>query len=82
MRALVTPVQRTSLPDAAEVEPLTSREKEVLRLAARGHTNRQIAGLLNISVRTVETHRANLMEKLNLHNRIDLAHYAEEHGLL
>ncbi len=58
------------------------REKEILSLIARGYTNRQIAAMLHISTRTVETHRANLMEKLNLHSRIELARYAEEHGLI
>jgi two-component system response regulator NreC len=61
---------------------LTAREQEVLVLLARGHTNRGIADALQISVRTVESHRANLMDKLGLHSRVDLVNYAEEHGLL
>jgi two-component system response regulator NreC len=74
----------TVLPAASEVavETLTPREIEVLRLIARGHTNRQIAGLLTLSVRTVESHRANLMDKLNLHSRVELVRYAAQHGLL
>ena len=63
-------------------ESLTPRETEVLRLLARGYTNRQIADALNVSVRTVEGHRANLMSKLELHSRVELTSYAEEHGLL
>jgi DNA-binding NarL/FixJ family response regulator len=63
------------------VERLTPREMEVLRLIAQGHTNRQIAELLTISVRTVETHRANLMGKLQLESRVELVRYAAEHGL-
>ena len=63
-------------------EPLTPREAEVLRLLAKGHTNRQIADALNVSVRTVEGHRSNLMSKLELHSRVELTSYAEEHGLL
>jgi DNA-binding NarL/FixJ family response regulator len=63
------------------VERLTPREMEVLRLVAQGHTNRQIADLLTISVRTVETHRANLMGKLHLESRVELVRYAAEHGL-
>jgi len=63
-------------------EALTSREVEVLRLIARGHTGSQIAEMLMISVRTVETHRANLMDKLDLHSRAELVHYAVQHGLL
>jgi len=63
-------------------ESLTPREIDVLRLLAKGHTNRQIADALNLSVRTVEGHRANLMSKLELHSRVELTSYAEEHGLL
>jgi two-component system, NarL family, response regulator NreC len=61
---------------------LTPREVEVLRLLARGNTNRQIAALLGLSVRTVESHRANLMGKLELASRVELVDYAEEHGLV
>jgi DNA-binding NarL/FixJ family response regulator len=61
---------------------LTRRETEVLRLLARGNTNRQIAGLLGLSPRTVESHRANLMGKLGLESRVELVDYAEEHDLL
>jgi DNA-binding NarL/FixJ family response regulator len=62
-------------------EPLTTREVEVLRLVARGYTNRQIAETLSLSVRTVETHRANITGKLGLRSRVDLANYVETHGL-
>jgi two-component system response regulator NreC len=61
---------------------LTRRETEVLRLLARGNTNRQIAGILGLSPRTVESHRANLMGKLGLESRVELVDYAEEHDLL
>lgn len=61
---------------------LTEREREILRLIAGGHTNTQIAQQLVISVRTVETHRANLMEKLGLQNRAELVKYALRKGLL
>ena len=64
------------------VEPLTHREIDVLRLLVRGNTNRQIAELLALSIRTVESHRANLMGKLGLSSRVELVTYAEEHGLL
>lgn len=59
-----------------EMEELTSREREVLQLIAEGHTNREIAGILCISIKTVQTHRANLMQKLDLHDRADLIKYA------
>lgn len=64
------------------VEPLTPREQEVLELIARGYTNRQAAEELGISVRTVETHRANLMGKLGLRGRAELVRYAMDHGML
>src|SRR5512136_616552 len=63
-------------------EPLTPREIDVLRLLAKGYTNRQIADTLKVSVRTVEGHRANLMNKLELHSRVELTSFAEAHGLL
>jgi len=63
-------------------DTLTSREIEVLRLLARGYTNRQIAEQLGISPRTAEGHRANLSAKLGLHSRVELVEYAEKHGLL
>lgn len=66
----------------APVNPLTPRELDVLRLLAKGNTNRQIAALLDLSVRTVENHRANLMGKLGLVSRVELVNYAEENGLL
>ncbi len=66
----------------APVEPLTPRELDVLRLLARGNTNRQTADVLGLSVRTVENHRANLMGKLGISSRVELVGYAEEHKLL
>lgn len=61
---------------------LSEREVEVLRLVALGHTNAEIAGELYVSVRTVETHRAHVQQKLGIKARADLVHYAREHGLL
>jgi two-component system response regulator NreC len=66
----------------ANADPLSHREREVLRLLALGHTNQEIAQLLFISVRTAETHRAHIMQKLHLTTRADLVHHALEHGLL
>jgi DNA-binding NarL/FixJ family response regulator len=66
----------------AASEPLTPREIEVLRLIAQGYTNNRAAEILNISVRTVEYHRSNLTDKLNLHSRVDLMKYAEQKGLI
>jgi two-component system, NarL family, response regulator NreC len=61
---------------------LTRRELDVLRLLAKGNTNRQTAELLGLSMRTVENHRANLMGKLGVVSRVDLVNYAEEHKLI
>jgi len=67
---------------AAEADPLSEREREVLRLLALGHTNQEIARMLFISVRTAETHRAHIMQKLRLSSRAELVRYALSHGLL
>ena len=66
----------------AEEDPLSEREREVLRLLALGHTNQEIAKMLYISVRTAETHRAHIMQKLSLRSRADLVRYALANGLL
>ncbi len=81
-RALIPQVagQGLSRPDYAEV--LTPREIEVLQLIAEGNTNMQIAEVLTLSVRTVESHRANIMDKLHLNNRAELVRYARDRGLL
>jgi two-component system, NarL family, response regulator NreC len=62
--------------------PLSAREEEVLRLLALGHTNQEIAGLLFISVRTAETHRAHIMQKLGLASRAELVRHAIAQRLL
>ncbi len=66
----------------AEEDPLSEREREVLRLLALGHTNQEIAEQLYISVRTAETHRAHIMRKLGLSSRAELVRHALEHGLI
>lgn len=66
----------------AEADPLSDREREVLRLLALGHTNQEIAKTLFISVRTAETHRAHIMQKLRLTTRAELVRYALSQGLL
>jgi DNA-binding NarL/FixJ family response regulator len=66
----------------AEEDPLSEREREVLRLLALGHTNQEIARLLFISVRTAETHRAHIMQKLRLQTRAELVRFALDEGLL
>jgi two-component system, NarL family, response regulator NreC len=66
----------------ADEDPLSEREREVLRLLALGHTNQEIAEQLYISVRTAETHRAHIMQKLRLSSRAELVRFALDQGLL
>jgi DNA-binding CsgD family transcriptional regulator len=61
---------------------LTDRERDVLKLVAEGHTTQEIATRLDISPKTVEGHKTNLMAKLSIHNRIDLVKYAVRKGIL
>jgi DNA-binding NarL/FixJ family response regulator len=65
------------LPD----DPLTARESEIVKLIAEGHTSREIADLLVISDKTVERHRANILDKLGMRDRVDLTRYAIRRGL-
>lgn len=83
MRALLDPPVPAPAPKNERCgTPLTPREVEVLKLIARGYTNRQIGESLKLSVRTVESHRGNLMGKLGLQTRLELVRYATEHKLL
>ena len=68
--------------DESNVEQLTPRQREVLALTAQGFSMKEVALMLNISVKTVETHRSNLMERLDLHNVPRLVHYAIKAGLI
>jgi two-component system response regulator NreC len=61
---------------------LTDREKEVLQLLAEGRSNKEVAALLNLGLSTVETHRGNLMQKLNLHNTAEIVLYAVRKGII
>jgi len=65
-----------------EPERLTPREREVLQLVAEGRTNKEIAGLLSISIKTVETHRGAILRKLDLHDTASLVRYAIRRGLI
>ena len=66
----------------AASRPLTSREREIVQLVAEGNSNKKIAKLLDISVKTVETHRAAAMHKLNIHSTADLVRYAVRNKLV
>lgn len=68
-------------PEESPLAHLTKRERDVLRLVAEGQSSRGIAEVLEISTRTVETHRTNLMQKLDLHNTAELTRYAIQWGL-
>jgi DNA-binding NarL/FixJ family response regulator len=63
-------------------EPLSAREQEVVKLIAEGYSSRQIADALVISEKTVERHRANILEKLSMHDRVELTRYAIRRGLV
>ena len=65
-----------------DLDRLTPREREVLRLVAEGHTNREIAALLGVSPKTVDTHRTNVMHKLDLHDAPGLTRFALRRGLI
>jgi DNA-binding NarL/FixJ family response regulator len=67
---------------SARRETLTRREEEILRLVAQGYVNKEIAAQLDISVKTVETHKSNFMEKLGLHSRAEVVRYAMSRGWL
>jgi two-component system response regulator NreC len=82
VRELFDETASTQRSKPESIESLTPRETEVLTYIVQGYTNRQIGEVLNISVRTVEGHRANLSGKLGLQSRVDLVRYAREHGLI
>jgi DNA-binding NarL/FixJ family response regulator len=65
-----------------DLEPLTPRELEILKLIAEAHSTKEIAGLLVISPKTVERHRANILEKLGMRDRVELTRYAIRRGLI
>jgi DNA-binding NarL/FixJ family response regulator len=75
-------LQRASRGEALPDDPLTPRELEVTKLIAEAHTTDEIADVLVISTKTVERHRANILEKLGMRNRVELTHYAIQRGLV
>ncbi len=81
-RAIDAYQEKASASVADRYEMLTRREREVLQLAAEGHTNSAIAARLSISARTAETHRANLMHKLGLRSQTELIKYAIERRII
>ena len=81
-RAIDAYIQKSESATQQDFAMLTAREREILQLAAEGHSNADIAARLSISPRTSETHRTNLMRKLGLKNQTDLIRYAIRSGLL
>ena len=82
-RALVRDyVQRARAGETPPEDPLTPREQQIVKLIAESHTNRQIAEVLTISEKTVETHRANILEKLGMRDRVELTRYAIRRGFV
>jgi DNA-binding NarL/FixJ family response regulator len=75
-------LERARSGDAANAEPLTPREEEIVKLIAEARTNDEIAALLHISKKTVERHRANILEKLGMRDRVELTRYAIRRGLI
>ena len=81
--ALTEYLEQGKSPDEeTSYDTLTDREKQVLKLLAEGHSNKEIADLLYLSIKTVMAHRANIMEKLGIHNRTELVKYAIRSGLI
>ncbi|MCU0493514.1 MAG: response regulator transcription factor [Chloroflexaceae bacterium] len=81
-RAIAAYVAQTWASQDDVLETLTAREREILLLVAQRHTNHRIGEMLSISHRTVDTHRTNLMRKLDLHSQADLAEFVRTHRLL
>jgi len=75
-------LNRTAAPRKNSLESLTSRQREILQLIAEGNSTKEIAGLLNLSAKTVETHRAQLMERLDIYDIASLVRFAIREGLV
>jgi two-component system, NarL family, response regulator NreC len=80
MEDYVRQLRARGLSDSYEL--LTVREREILQLLAEGRSNKEVAALLDVGLSTVETHRANLMQKLNLHNTAEIVLYAVRKGII
>jgi DNA-binding NarL/FixJ family response regulator len=75
-------IERARSGDGASADPLTPREQDVIKLIAEGHTSDEIAEALTIARKTVDRHRANILEKLGMRNRVELTRYAIRRGLV
>ena len=81
-RELVKSISPTHVAQPNKNDELSPREREVLYLIVQGYSNREVGDELSISTRTVETHRANIMQKLNLRTRVELVRYAKLHHII
>lgn len=79
---IVDSVLRQQPPESEPADQLTPRQREILQLIAEGHSSKEIAQLLNASVKTIESHRASLMERLDIHDIAGLVRYAIRHGVV
>ena len=75
-------LEKVAEPRSAPGSPLTQREREILQLLAEGMSSKEIAAHLHVSVKTVETHRRNMMQKINMHSVAELTKYAIREGLI
>jgi two-component system response regulator NreC len=82
VRGLLEESQKSQVIQDHSMESLTTRETEILKLIVEGYTNRQIGQELNISIRTVEGHRAKISDKLGMRSRVELVRYARQHDLI
>lgn len=82
IRPFLQPINKIPERDKNNTEPLTVREEDVLKLLVQGYTNKEMAEELGIGQRTVESHRANLTAKLNIHSRVELLRFARKQGLV
>lgn len=74
-------VRNLSSQDPAVASPLTAKEREVLQLIAEGKSTKEVAAILSVSVKTIDTHRQHIMDKLDIHNIAELTRYAIREGL-
>jgi DNA-binding NarL/FixJ family response regulator len=81
-KEMLTSVLSTPAEGCQPPAGLSARQREVLQLVAEGHTAKEIAGLLNVSAKTVEFHKSRLMQRLGLRTTAELTRYAIQHGLV
>lgn len=81
-RDVIDSLLKEPMDESSQGDPLTARQREILQLVGEGRSAKEIAKLLNLSPRTVEFHKSQIMEQLNLHTTADLVKYAISHGLI